>query len=122
MYQQFLMDAKELKEILDENPDLPIVFVTRKSDYNDNDSPDWIGVEKIEVGKIMNKDHLLTDGIAMLSDEELRVMLRDTINAPDYDEDPHGYMKVFTQKAEEYKHDWKPVIIVHMDVTKSYEE
>ena len=122
MYQQFLMDAKELRKILDENPDLPIVFVTKRSEYNSEESPYWIGVEKIEVGKIMNKDHLLTDEIAMLSDEELRVMLRDTINAPDYDEDPHEYMRVFTEEAKECKHNWKPAVIVHMDVTKSYEE
>ncbi len=122
MYQQFLMDAKDLKKILDENPDLPIVFVTKKPEYDREESPYWIGVESIEVGKVMNKDHLLNGGIAMLSDEELRVMIRDSIITPDYDEDPHEYMKVFTEEAKEYKHNWKPAVIVHMDATKTYEE
>lgn len=106
-------DADTLRNLLDENPGLPIVFVT-KPDGSLHNSCATIEALDIELGKILDDEDLIKDETAVITDEGLRMQI--TGDWEEYDSDPEEYMRKFSEAAQKYKKEWQPAIIVHMDV------
>lgn len=118
-------DADKLRELLNENPGVP-VFILTKTDGNQHNSRSMITINGMEKGKILADETLIKADIAITTDEELRLMIRDCLGGycedddPDYrdpyDEDPDGYIADFAEEAEKYKKKWQPAILVYTDV------
>ena len=110
--------AHELRMLLNENPDLPIVFVADDGCDEEYGDSHLMTVVEVEVGKILDEDFLIDDGIALQTDEELRLMIRDGIEfsygGEFYRENPDRYMEEFAKEANEYKQHWKKAVIVHL--------
>lgn len=114
-------DADRLRKLLNENQGLPIFFITRpeKQEASGEDyyrERGIISIETMEKGKILADDTFLEDGVAITTDEELRLMISGDISDEEYFEDPHGYMKWFAGEADKYKKMWRPALIVETDV------
>ena len=115
--------AKMLKDMLNENPSLPVVVVGKGP--NDEESSSLVlTIEDIEVGKIQNDPALLCDDIGIVSDEELRVMLHDEMEQEYgrafYDTNPKEYMRIFTEKASRFKKQWKAAIVIHVEMPSEF--
>lgn len=110
--------ALELRELLNENPDLPLVFIADDRGDDDYTDPHLMAASSVELGKILDDEDLVNEGIPLLTDEELRLMIRDGIEfsygREFYQENPDRYMKEFAEEANELKQHWKKAVIVHL--------
>lgn len=112
-------EAIELRKLLNENPDLPLVFIADDLGGDEYEDPHLMAVIGAEVGKILDDEDLVNEGIPLLTDEELRLMIRDGMDfsygEDFYQENPDQYMKEFTEEANELKQHWKKAVIVHLE-------
>lgn len=114
-----IKDTSELKKLIIENPDLPLVVLCNYELCADDSYSWWYAPSvKFEIGYILNceaeinPDHIYTDEseleddlVNYLEDEEQYKNLSDT-----------EFDKVVKEKLKEYEPYWKKVIAIYADV------
>lgn len=111
---EFLHDTAELRKLIIENPDMPLMIFVGQDTYNDEYMYTACTSVKAKVGEVLDCDDQVTEGEIfcdrMEFEDKLRMYLED-----EYDGDDEDFDSFVAKKLSEYDPCWKQTIIVWAD-------
>lgn len=109
-----LRDCKELKEMIEKKPNLPVYFLANENSHSGNFKYEAPNSARVEVGEILNTRAPISDEI-YTDREKFEIDLWDKI------EDIYKYCSdkelsdFFNKDLKIYEHDWEEAILVYLD-------
>ncbi|WP_300919671.1 hypothetical protein [uncultured Dubosiella sp.] len=107
-------DAKELREIIINNPDLPLVVFACENVYSDDYTSVLCTDVRAHIGEILDCDQQVNEEKIYCDrtdfEDDLRIHLEDEFNGDDKEFD-----EFVGKKLSEYEPFWKKAIIIYAD-------
>ena len=109
----------ELKKLVGENGDLPIIFVTTIAD---DESAVPISVLSVKKGRVLDDDSLFDRDYVLMSPNTLTDILRDNVESvfgrEFYYRDSEEYLKELEKESMPFRKKWKDALIVELDIER----
>lgn len=111
---ELLHDATELRKLIIENPDMPLMIFVGQDTYNDEYMYTACTSVKAKIGEILDCDQQVNEEKIYCDrtdfEDDLRIHLEDEFNGDDKEFD-----EFVGKKLSEYEPFWKKAIIIYAD-------
>lgn len=114
VFKDYFISSKELRKVLNENPDLPVLFEVLQNDEYGSDGV-YTGNVTWEVGEYLDYDDDIIDGRLMTDREDVE----DDVQYELYSHSEFTYpevKKLVRMKLRDYEKHWKKCVIIYVAV------